>query len=146
MKKSYKKLKNELTITIVDNGDFTIPQNKLGTYTGKYEQTTVQHFPIKQVKVLKQYVKEERAKGEKEIADLKKQLEPIKDLIEIPEAIINKCTKAIGKGAKEFKKQMNPLTNAINNITRRTQILERIKFLETKLVEIVSDDKELSKI
>lgn len=146
MKKEFKKLNNELLVTVIDNNKLIIPVDGKATEIGTFEQTIIQHIPEEQIKVLKDFIAKQKDDGEKRLAEMQKELEPIKDVVEIPEDIIAGCTKYIVKGAKEFKKAMNPLSDAINKINKKKQLITQIEFTEKQLKDIVSDYDKLQLI
>lgn len=145
MSKKFVMCGEELNVTVKLNDVVYIPVNGEKKEVGSFDQITVQKFPKDKIKFLRNFIIEEKGKADEQIKALTQQYEPIKDLQEIDEKVVENCAKVISKGTKTFKDKMKPLNEMIMNLARKKQLKHQLEFLNKQLIEVNDDLENLEK-
>jgi len=147
MAKKFTLKDKKLHVVITANDTIFIPGEKGEQVdVGVYNQVTTQVIEAEHIKTLKAFVDGEYDKANGQLVALKKQYEPIKDLKDLDEKIVNATKKAFQKGTKAFKDKAIALSEHIDNMNKKAQLKQQIEYMEKALVEIKADVDNLNKI
>ncbi len=135
----------DLIVTIDLNEAIWIPSGEEKQDIGTYTQQTIQTIRKDKIIILKDFMQIEYDKWNKQLENLEKQFEPLKDLQDIDETIIKHCKKAIDKGAKPFKVSMQPLNKRIIDLTTKANLIQQIEYIKKTLVDVKTDLESLTK-
>jgi len=138
----------KLVVVVNTTSNLVLPHNNKQVDIGTFDQVTTQFIDKDKIPVLLNFVRNQKEKGEADLAKLEEQLVKLKAVDEnlIPEKILKECEKAIDKGSKAFKKEMRPLQQIANEIRRNQQTMQQIKFLKDQLKVITNDFDEIKKL
>lgn len=128
-----------LIIDVSNNDKLTIPTKEGPKEIGVFEQRTIQKIDPDKIHVLHDFIKEQKQQGETQLAAIEKQLEPLKDTHELDPKVMEHCKKAIGKGTKAFKTQMNALNEAIIDLDRKKKLTAQKEFLSKQMLLVNAD-------
>lgn len=147
MTKKFEMTKDKLIVTINTNADIFLPNEKhekvkVGTYT----QQTIQNIDKDKAIVLQDYVNNEMKKATEQLNALKKQYEPIKDIIDLDEKIVEATRKALQKGTKAFKDKAIHLSNHIGKMDNKKNLKTQIDYINKQIDEIKLDVDGLNKV
>lgn len=135
----------KLIIEVKAKDKLLIPGKEKQEEIGVYEQTTIQTVDKDKIQVLHNFIKEQKKQGDTQIEAVTKQLEPLKDIIEIDPKVAAECKKFIGKGTKQYKQKMTALNDAIINLDKRTAFMQQKDFLEKQMMVVEADLEKLEK-
>ena len=130
-KKVFDLNEKELTVTVTQSDDVFLPTEDRPKM-GHYEQTTIQHIDKDKAQDLKEFLEGEKAKAEKQMDDLEKALEQVKDYKELDDKLVESVMKYQGKN-KEFKKHVQALNDYIEKMNRKKQIVAQIEFMKPQI-------------
>lgn len=138
--KKFKMVGDVLEVTITATNEIYLP-NKEGknVLVGTYDQKTVQKIDKEHIKTLREYVKGELEKANKQLKGLEDKYEPIKDLKDLDQKIVDATTKALQKGTKAFKEKAIGLSKHIDLMQQKKQLKTQIDYIESQIVEIQKD-------
>lgn len=147
MTKKFEMTKDKLIVTINTDADIFLPNEKgekvkVGTYT----QQTIQNIDKDKAIVLQDYVNNEMKKATEQLNALKKQYEPIKDIIDLDEKIVEATRKALQKGTKAFKDKAIHLSNHIGKMDNKKNLKTQIDYINKQIDEIKLDVDGLNKV
>lgn len=140
MTKNYKMEGDKLIVTINNSDKIFLPnENGDKSDIGMYEQNTVQIIENDQIDTLKAFVGSEMDKAKKQLDELVKQYEPIKDIIDLDEKIVAGVKKALEKSQKAFKDKCVGLSQHIDAMARKDTLKAQIDYIEKQIIEIQAD-------
>ncbi len=147
MTKEFKIIENgNLQVTVDTENKVFIPVDGEKQDVGNFTQKTVQNIDKDKIHFLKKYILEEKDKVDKQLEQLEKQFEPIKNLQDISEDIMKQCRHAIQKGTKPFKESMKPLAQRIVNLEKKNTLILQIEYLKKQQKEVNADLNSLNKV
>lgn len=138
--KKFRIVNDNLIVTITNADKIFLPNDKgEQVEIGIYDQLTTQKIPMKNVKILQDFVKGELDKAVKQKDGLLEQYEPIKDIVDLDEKIVNATTKALQKGTKAFKDKAIHLSNHIKQMNSKKTIKTQLDYIVDQIIDIKKD-------
>ena len=143
--KQFKLVDGQLKVTAFKEDIVYLPSQdgKQQEEVGKYEQETVQIIRKDKIQALLNFVKNEKLRATKQLDDLNKQYEQIKDLQDIDEKLLIHMKKSIDKGSKAFKSDMVKLNQRIMDLDRKKGLKAQIAFIDGQMKKVNDDLKQL---
>ena len=147
MAKNFEIVNGNLQVTVdLDNVVYIPAEEGKQTEVGKYVQTTVQTIPTEHIEELYNFVKSENGKMKVEIDNINKQLEPLKDLQDIDNKIMQECKKQINRGTKPFKVSMQALSKRIMDLDKKKTLVAQLEYYNKQYKQSQEDLEQLDKI
>lgn len=145
MKKVFNMKKDHLEVTVTQDDKIFLPTENGNNEIGTYTQTTIQKIDKAKVKDLVDFVESENEKARTQLKAIENQLEPLKEVDEIDEKVVEACKKQIDKGTKVFKQKMLTLNNHLEQVLRRKQLTKQKEYIETQLKQMDTELTDLKK-
>lgn len=147
IKKVFEMTDKGLKVTVTADDKIFLPKEDGGKeFIGHFEQTTIQYIDKEKAILLRDFIKKEYDKGQKQFDAMTKQLEPLKDVKDIDDKLLKELQDRIGKGSKVFKQKMLILNDHIQQVTQKKQLTQQVEFVKSELEKLTKELKDINKV
>lgn len=143
MEKKFKKMKDYLEVTVTDNQPIKLPKGEEMVEIGEFDMTQIQKISLDKVDVLVSFIDEQIQSGEKQVAEMTKQLEPLKKLQGIDEKVVEGCKKALDNGSNGFKTKMTALNKHLTNLDKKKGLEQQLEYVTTNLAPMKKELEQM---
>lgn len=143
MEKKFKKMKDYLEVTVTDSQPIKLPSGEDMVEIGEFDMTQVQKISLDKVDILLNFIDEQIKSGEKQIEEMNKQLEPIKDLAGIDEEVVAECKAKLKNGTQGFKTKMTALNKHLTNLDKKKGLEQQLEYVTTNLAPMKKELEQM---
>ena len=144
--KKFKKTKKGLTVTVISKDKIFLPMaDGSREFIGEFEQTMYQYITKDKVTVLRDFIVNEHNKGAKQLDEINKQLNDLKDITGMDEDLLKELQSRIGKGSKVFKQKMLVLNEHITKVSRKNQLIQQHEFISKEVDRLSKELEDINK-